>query len=56
MTLPMVSVVIPNYNHGRFLKQRMDSIVRQTYENFEVIQIDNGRTNSSFNPKSIQEV
>ena len=47
MTLPMVSVVIPNYNHGRFLKQRMDSIVRQTYENFEVIILDDFSSDNS---------
>lgn len=38
--LPKVSVVVPNFNHGRFLKDRLDSIYGQTYGNFEVILLD----------------
>ncbi len=40
MGLPKVSVIIPNYNHGRFLKQRIESVINQTYPNFEVIILD----------------
>lgn len=35
-----VSVVIPNYNHSRYLKQRIDSVLEQTYQDFEVILLD----------------
>lgn len=35
-----VSVVVPNYNHAKFLKQRLDSIYEQSYKNFEVILLD----------------
>ncbi|MDM1062254.1 glycosyltransferase [Empedobacter falsenii] len=37
---PLVSVIVPNYNHAKFLNQRLDSIFNQTYKNFEVILLD----------------
>jgi glycosyltransferase involved in cell wall biosynthesis len=36
----MVSVIIPNYNHARFLKERIDSVLNQSYRDFEVIILD----------------
>ncbi|MGL4207977.1 MAG: glycosyltransferase family 2 protein [Candidatus Adiutrix sp.] len=44
---PKVSVVVPNYNHGRFLDERLDSIYGQSYDNFEVILLDDGSTDNS---------
>lgn len=35
-----VSVIVPNYNHARFLRQRIDSILAQTYQDFELILLD----------------
>lgn len=35
-----VSVIIPNYCHANFLNQRIDSILNQTYQNFEIIILD----------------
>lgn len=35
-----VSVIVPNYNHSKFLRQRLDCIYQQTYRNFEVILLD----------------
>ena len=43
----MVSVIIPNYNHARYLEQRLDSVFNQTYQNFEVIMLDDCSTDNS---------
>ena len=40
MVLPLVSVIIPGYNHGPYLKERIDSVLAQSYDNFEVIMLD----------------
>lgn len=39
---PKVTVIIPNYNHGKYLEQSIDSIRKQTYSNFEIIIVDDG--------------
>ncbi|WP_281633880.1 glycosyltransferase family 2 protein [Flavobacterium luteolum] len=44
---PLVSVIVPNYNHENYLKQRLDSIFNQTYQNFEVILLDDCSTDES---------
>jgi len=44
---PLVSVIIPNYNHAPFLKERIDSVLNQTYRNFEVILLDDCSTDNS---------
>lgn len=37
---PLVSVIIPNYCHARYLDERIQSVLNQTYTNFEVIILD----------------
>ncbi len=37
---PKVSAIVPNYNHARYLKERVDSILAQTYENVEILILD----------------
>lgn len=44
---PKVSVIIPNYNHSAFLSQRIESILNQTYQDFEVLILDDCSTDSS---------
>ncbi|TZF86200.1 glycosyltransferase family 2 protein (plasmid) [Pedobacter sp. BS3] len=43
----VVSVIIPNYNHAQFLEKRIDSILHQTYQDFEVIILDDCSTDNS---------
>ncbi|MFD1256174.1 glycosyltransferase family 2 protein [Mucilaginibacter terrae] len=38
--MPEVSVLIPNYNHAVYLRERIDSVLNQTYQDFEVIILD----------------
>lgn len=45
--MPIVSIIVPNYNHDKYLKERMESIFTQTYQNFEVIILDDCSTDSS---------
>lgn len=44
---PLVSVIVPNFNHAPFLKERLESIYNQTYKNIEVILLDDCSTDSS---------
>ena len=44
---PLVSVVVPNFNHAPYLRQRLESIYNQTYKNFEVILLDDASTDNS---------
>lgn len=45
--MPKVSVIVPNYNHAPYLKQRLDSIFNQTFQDFEVIILDDCSTDNS---------
>ena len=41
MEYPFFSVVIPTYNHEAFLKKAVQSVLNQTFDNYEIIIIDN---------------
>ena len=44
---PLVSIIIPCYNYANYIEKCIDSALSQTYENIEVIVIDNGSTDES---------
>jgi glycosyltransferase involved in cell wall biosynthesis len=44
---PKVSIIVPNYNHARYLPKRLDSIFSQTFRDFEVILMDDCSTDNS---------
>ena len=47
MQQPLVSIIVPNYNHARFLRQRIESILQQEYTNYELILLDDASTDES---------
>lgn len=44
---PLISVIVPVYNTEEYLKNMLESIVNQTYQNLEILLIDDGSTDSS---------
>jgi len=47
MSRPLISVIIPTYNHASYLKEAMGSVLGQTYSNLELIVIDNFSTDDT---------
>jgi len=45
--LDLISVIVTNYNHAKYLPQRMESLLKQTYPKLEIIIIDNCSTDNS---------
>ena len=45
----LFSILIANYNNGHFFNDCFQSIINQTYQNFEVIVVDDGSTDDSVN-------
>ena len=44
---PLISVIVPVYNIEKYLSACLNSIIRQTYQNLEIICINDGSTDSS---------
>lgn len=42
-----VTVVIPNYNHSLYLRERIDSVLSQTYQDFDIVIMDDCSTDNS---------
>ena len=44
---PRVSIVVPNYNYGRFIAETLDSVIGQTFTDWELIVVDDNSTDES---------
>ena len=46
--LPTISIIVPIYNASKYIKKCIQSIIKQTYQNFELLLINDGSTDNSF--------
>ena len=44
---PLVSVIMTCFNHGEYIEEAIDSVIKQTHQNFEIIVVDDGSTDTN---------
>lgn len=47
--MPTISVVIPSYNHEKYISEAIQSVLDQTYQDFEIVITDDGSSDNSVN-------
>ena len=48
MQEPLISIIFPMYNVERFVKKSLESVMQQSYQNIEIIIVNDGSTDNSF--------
>ena len=44
---PLVSVIVPNYNYAKYLPLRIETIIKQSFNDFELILLDDASSDDS---------
>ena len=45
--IPLVSVVIPTYNREKYIRRAIESVIDQTFKNYDIIVVDDGSTDNT---------
>ena len=51
----LVSIITPSYNSEKFIKQCIESVIAQTYTNWEIIVVNDGSCDGRRNTKTVSD-